>query len=87
VPKKKGISNLTSEEIKNNANTYLEKEFSLVQRIISDTKELKSINKLSNASMSKIDLAQLSRQIAPRYKTPEEYSEEVLELKKVIVFV
>jgi hypothetical protein len=74
---------LTSEEIKNNGNTYLEKEFSIVQRIISDTKELKNISKLSNGSLSKSDLTQLSRQIAPRYKTPEEYSEEVLELKKV----
>jgi ethanolamine ammonia-lyase large subunit len=81
IPKKKGISNLTSEEIKNNGNTYLEKEFSLVQRIISDTKELKNINKLNN--MSKSDLAMLSRQLMPNYKSQEEYYEEVMGLKKV----
>jgi hypothetical protein len=85
INKKQGITNLTNDELKNasfNGSSFLEKEYSLVQRIINDTKELKNIAKIKNDSKS--DLSQSSRQIAPKYKTQEEYYEEVLQLKKIL---
>ena len=85
-PPKKGISNLTIEERNLNfsGSNYLEKQYNLVQRIISDTKELKSI-KIKNESSNKTDFASqnTTRQIVPQYKSQEEYYQEVLELKKV----
>ena len=67
---------------------YLEKEYNLVQRIISDTKELKSIKIKNEATTNnnKDPISQTLRQLAPKYKAPEEYYQEVIELKKVDFF-
>jgi hypothetical protein len=51
-----------------------------VQRIISDTKELKNIKVKDGSNNNKADL---NRRIAIQYKDPEEYYQEILELKKV----
>lgn len=87
--KKRGISNLTNVERNSNfsGSNFLEKEYHLVQRIISDTKELKSI-KIKNETPNKTDsVSQVTtRQIVPQYKSQEEYYQEVLELKKVYYF-
>lgn len=82
--KKNNITNLSKDELKNptfSGSAILEKELSLVQRILADTKELKSLNKTKSSEAN--TPAQVSRQSVPVYKTPEEYGEEILALKKV----
>lgn len=83
--KKKGISNLANDERNGfSGSNYLEKEYNLVQRILSDTKELKSI-KIKSDSVNKNDpTSQSLRQIAPKYRSQEEYYQEVLDLKRTI---
>lgn len=86
--KKKGISNLnkSNAEINSNSSIYLQKEYSLVKRIIQDTKELKIIKSNSELANLKNDLplasTTRSNPIA-NAKTIEEYNHELLELKKV----
>ena len=63
----------------------MEKEYSLVQRILSDTKELKNI-KIKNET-NKNEQNQVNRILSsPKYKSQEEYYQEVLQLKKVIFY-
>lgn len=78
---KRGISNLTSDQSATafSGSNFLEKEYNLVQRIISDTKELKSI-KVKNDTNSH----QLNQMVPNKYKSQEEYYQEVLELKRTI---
>ena len=57
-----------------------------MQRILSDTKELKNIKIKNDAA--KNEQNQVSRLLStPKYKSPEEYYQEVLQLKKVIPIV
>lgn len=71
------------------SSSYLEKEYNLVQRIIQDTKELKSIKLKNKQNKEKKRTAPATgaSNIAVNkssfiYKTQEEYYQEVLELKK-----
>ncbi len=76
---------MTNEERTTNfsGSNYLEKEYNLVQRIISDTKELKNIKVKHEIANKNDPISQAMRQIAPKYKSQEEYYQEVIELKKV----
>jgi hypothetical protein len=73
------------------SSSYLEKEYNLVQRIIQDTKELKSIKLKNKQNREKKKVAQSAGALGVpvikssfTYKTQEEYYQEVLELKKAL---
>lgn len=84
--KKTGVSHLSLERSASNGSShFLEKEYNIVQRIISDTKELKSIKVKENINKEN-PKKDARRQIPCRYKDPEEYHEEILELKKVVFY-
>lgn len=82
--KKSGFTNLSLERSASNGSShFLEKEYNIVQRIISDTKELKSI-KVKESNNKENPKKDIRRQKTSRYKDPEEYDKEILELKKVL---
>ena len=72
------FTNLKNDGLSHGAGSnYLEKEYNLVQRIISDTKELKNIKQNGGGSISHATVSQFSR-------TQEELGQEILSLKKAI---
>ncbi|RNA12117.1 IQ domain-containing E-like isoform X6, partial [Brachionus plicatilis] len=82
--KKPGLSNLSEDRNANNGSShFLEKEYNIVQRIISDTKELKNI-KIKDHNNKDTATKEAGKQIASRYKDPEEYYKEILELKRTL---
>ena len=68
-----------------NASTYLEKEYNLVKRIIKDTKELKTIKNKNDLAIKDefVHTTPTRPSTVSNFKTIEEYSKELLELKKV----
>ncbi|CAF0925240.1 unnamed protein product [Brachionus calyciflorus] len=75
--KKKSFTNLADDRNGSlGSSQFLEKEYNIVQRIISDTKALKRVKVVAKPDPHK--------QIASRYKDPEEYYQEILELKKAL---
>ena len=95
--KKKSFTNITNDEKSANigASNYLEKEYGLVKRILTDTKELKKIKNKKNTDGSKCEHHQTSTGCScgcttattncfndDKLKSAEEYCREVLALKK-----
>ena len=76
----KNLTNLDDSILNKSSSSYLTNEYNLVKKILNATKALE---KLKNNNTNEF----MARTSAPKYKTQEEYYEEILELKKVLYFL
>ena len=90
--KKKNFTNLENAQqlLNKGSSSYLTNEYNLVKKILNATKaleRLKTTSSTTSAATAMTDQTNrnefMSRTTAPKYKTQEEYYEEILELKKV----